>query len=224
VTTTLAPELTEILARLPKRAPEDVRELELRERREAIASATRDVRARLPAIAKIDDPRWRELVRDARLRALAERYEPARGSLLILGPTGIGKSLTLQALARRMIRTAYDAGNETAPAVRTVWTTGPDLARAIRETRHGSTCALLADARRAPLLVLDEVGQETADPRWLLELVDARYTPRPLPTLSASGLTRAELEARYGSGAVRRLVEPVGAVVDVHRGGGGGAI
>jgi DNA replication protein DnaC len=69
-------------------------------------------------------------------------------------------------------------------------------------------------AETAPLLVLDELGQEIADDRWLLEFLNARYNSG-LPTISTSGLARPELEKRYGAGAVRRLVEPTGQFLDL---------
>jgi DNA replication protein DnaC len=59
------------------------------------------------------------------------------------------------------------------------------------------------------VLVLDEIGQESAAPGWLLELLDERYRKRA-PTLTTSGLTVEEIEKRYSSGAARRLVQPVG--------------
>jgi DNA replication protein DnaC len=91
---------------------------------------------------------------------------------------------------------------------------GLRLARVLRETRLGSSCEELEEARRCSLLWLDEVGQEQADPRWLLDLLNDRYE-RGLVTVTSSGLPKAELEKRYGIGTTRRFTEPEGVTLDL---------
>jgi hypothetical protein len=205
----VAGEIASLLRSVPLRSDDEIRAEILRENQETIRHRSRRFESRLVRCAAPRNPWWLERVKEPRLRALAERYELERGSVLVVGPSGIGKTLTAMAIARRLLATAYRAGNHEAPIVRAVWTSGPELARALRETRLGSAAEALAEARGAPVLVLDEIGQESAAPGWLLELLDERYRKRA-PTLTTSGLTVEEIEKRYGSGAARRLVQPVG--------------
>lgn len=167
------------------------------------------------AWADIARPEFRERVRAPKLLAFAERYQVARGSVLLLGETGVGKTTAMRALARRLIAEAIAAGDASRPITRAVWTTALDLAIEGRESRYGTRDELLHAAVRAPVLFLDELGQERADPRWLIEVTNERYD-NSRPTLSSSGLRRAELEQRYGAGAVRRLIEPGGVVLNLH--------
>jgi len=202
---------------LPLRTDEQIRAEVLQENRETIRQRSRVFASRLLPWAGARRPEWRERVKEPRLRALAERYELSRGSVLVVGPTGVGKTLTAMAVARGLLAAAYRTGDVDALIVRAAWATGPELARALRETRLGSASEALAEARRTPVLFLDELGQENAPAGWLLELLDDRYR-RSTPTFTASGLTLRELEARYGSGAVRRLKEPVGDTLDLFTG------
>jgi DNA replication protein DnaC len=144
-------------------------------------------------------------VTEPRLLALADRWEPKRGSLLVIGPAGIGKTTIAALICRRLVH-AGDFG------VR--WTSGIVQARARREARFGEQNRETIRVQNAPLLVIDELGQEDTDARWLLELIDGRYTSGRA-CLTTSGLTRPQLETRYGVGAVRRLIEPVGACLDL---------
>jgi hypothetical protein len=177
-------------------------------------------------------PEFLECVPSERLRAIAQRYNPREhGSMGLLGPAGCGKTVTAAAVATRLCTEAVDAyggaerdSSKLEWAARILWTTAAELCSARRQHRLGEGEApTFKRAETAPLLMLDEVGQEIADDRWLLELLDVRYASG-LPTLSTSGLTRAQLEGRYGSGTLRRLVEPNGRFIDlfaVPKGGGG---
>ncbi len=169
--------------------------------------------------ADLRNPEWCSRVH-RRCRSLAERWEPSRGPICLLGPSESGKTSGLVALVRRLRREAYEAGNARHAIVGAAWVSALDLCRARREQRFGSVDLDLDLAKRTPLLFLDELGQEDADPRWLLELLDERYR-KGRPTLSTSGLTRAQLEARYGAGATRRLEQPGGQFVDLYGGEGG---
>jgi hypothetical protein len=205
--------LTDVFGVLVERSPEDRDAERIEDARREIFRATRVLRARLQPVVSVGK-RWRELVQRTELIALAEQYEPARGSMLVLGPAGVGKTVALMALASRLLGAAHRAGNAAHPVVRARWATGIDIACAMRETRFGSSCDEMREAQRAPLLFLDEVGQELGDSRWLLELLDERYRHRR-PTLTTSGLQLGQLDERYGTGAVRRLTEPLGARLDI---------
>jgi hypothetical protein len=185
------------------------------------------------AWADVDNPLYFERVQAPRLRAAAQRWTPEGGPLLLLGPSGIGKTSTAIAIAHRLISAAESVARHVGStrcaafqlAARIRWISALELARARRNHPLGrGECGEWTEASRARLLVLDELGQEQADPRWLLELLDARYarSTEGFVTLSTSGLTHDALLARYGSGAWRKLAEPDGTIVDLFGGSGGG--
>jgi DNA replication protein DnaC len=186
--------------------------------RAEIARDARTLRGQLEPTLPAEQ--YARLVPDRRLRALAAKYSVERGSVLIIGPADTGKTITLRRVARRLLAEAWRAGATEAPIIGGLWCSAIELAASIRETRMGSVCEAMRAAQRAPLLFLDELGQEVHDQRWLLQLLDARYMPRHRPTLTTSGLTKHQLIERYGDGAYRRLFQPVGTVVDLYGGCG----
>ena len=69
---------------------------------------------------------------------------------------------------------------------------------------------IVRDAVAAPLLLLDDVGQEVvAGTAAIAHVIQHRYD-HAKPTLVTSGLTVEQLLSRYGAGVVRRLVETAG--------------
>lgn len=144
------------------------------------------------------------------LRAIGERWTPERGSLLVLGTTGSGKSASVARALRRLVRAA---ASESDSVLGVMWTSAADLAHARRRHRIGSGEAPLIEAAiEAPILVVDELGVEPAS-EAIFELYDARYR-RAVPTLTTSGMSREQLVARYGDGLVRRMTAPFGATVE----------
>jgi len=186
----------------------------------------------LPEFAVLSDsPEFNQRVQEPRLRSAAERYRVEKhGNLALLGPAGCGKTMVAGSIIKRLCAEAVAAfiapardSSKLEYAARSVWTTAADLLNSRRQHRLGEGEAPeFLRAETAPLLVLDELGQEIADDRWLLEFLNARYN-RGLPTISTSGLGRLELDNRYGVGAVRRLVEPTGRFVDLFDAAKGGA-
>lgn len=217
----LAPWLRDALAGIRIATDEEIAAAKLAEARRTVAVETRLLRRQLIKWARHSSERWRGLVA-RKLWGVAERYEIDRGPLCIQGPAGVGKTLCLHSIAWRLLDSAWTSGNAAHPIVGACFVTALDLAIEARETRLGREAEQLDDARFAPLLLLDEIGQEQCNPGWLLELLDHRMK-RDRVTLTTTGLTRRQLEDRYGSGATRRLVEPGGVFVDLFETAGGGA-
>lgn len=161
---------------------------------------------------------------DQRLRRLALELDPAiHGGRLICGPTGVGKSLALALVLRRLMRAEaaqrYDAADDytrdnLALVCRDhVWTRAQDLPVARLQTRLGDGEAeLVSRALAADLLVLDDLGWESqragaAD--VVLEVLAARYDAGS-PTLVTSGLQLAAVRERYGDALIRRICEAGG--------------
>jgi DNA replication protein DnaC len=213
-----AAEYSKLLAHVRLLTPEEAEAERVGDARPEIVRLTRSFASKLGP--KIDRAEFQRRVPDRRLQALVARYALERGSLLIIGGAGTGKTETAKRVARRLLSEAWKAGDLNHPVNSAVWTTALELATQLRSVRLGVECSALREAQRAGVLFLDELGQENWDPRWLLELLDVRYSPRSLPTITTSGLTHAQLVERYGSGAVRRLTEPRGTLVDLHPGGG----
>jgi len=180
--------------------------------------------ARLPRFAvRHDSPEFTERVHHPKLRAMPVRYRPDLGSIQISSESGLGKTTAMAATCLQLqddaVREFRDSGGRETSKIdfvaRAHWTTAAALVSARKQHKLGDGEAPeSARAETATLLFLDEIGQEIADDRWLLELLNVRYAAG-LSTLSTSGLSPAALEQRYGSGARRRLIEPRGVCVDL---------
>jgi len=156
---------------------------------------------------------------DRTLYAAAKGWKRRAGNLLMLGPTGIGKTALAHAIARRILSTAINAKElderDQHFACNLRWYAASKLAVARRQAPLGEGEASAVDnASRASLLVLDELGFEVSTDVTLFDVIDARYVRRA-PTIVTCGRSAASLAERYGSAFVRRLVE-LGSVVDVH--------
>lgn len=162
------------------------------------------------------------------LQKVAAEWSPSRGSILLLGPTGVGKTSAAVALAHRLADEAERAALGDAVSAesrahvelvgRAHWTTAWEIVRAQREQRLGAgESGLIQDAVHASILFLDELGPEpNAQGELLFDIIDRRVT-RGRPTIVTSGRTREELVQRYGAALLRRLMATgLGAVVDLH--------
>lgn len=181
------------------------------DRRVALEALERAKRFAFVPHAWADDrASYERAVANARLRALSNRYSLEAGSLLVLGPTGVGKTVSVARALRRLVAEATRAD---APVLRLHWTCASALALARRQHPLGAGEAPeLAHAKVVPVLVVDELGAELFDPA-LFEVLDARYQCGAV-TLTTSGMRRAELAERYGDAFCRRLTAPHGAVVE----------
>lgn len=174
---------------------------------------------------RLGDPEFPRAVPHDKLRTLAAKYTADRGSLLLLGPSGCGKTTTVQAIVQRLatevvespVLVSAESGDwYSLGCLRSfVWTTGFAIAYARRNHSLGSEPELLVDAKRASLLVVDDVGSEPLADNVLFEVVNERYTQQ-LPTIVTSGLTSEGFIARYGDALDRRLTQPtIGAPVEI---------
>ncbi len=159
-------------------------------------------------------------VRENVLAGTARGYDPFRhGGRLVLGPTGIGKSVTGAAVIRRMLGMLPEHyGLRGRRMERPKWRElayirAFDLPNARLALALGKGEAdLVEKAKRAEFLVLDDVGWESrragADD-VVAEVIAARCDVG-LPTYATTGLRLAQFEERYGNAVVRRIVESGG--------------
>lgn len=168
--------------------------------------------------------RFAEPDRTAALRIVQGHYKRADGSLMLLGPTGVGKTAIATACALRVLdlglRGKLDRdAMKFAVGIRFV--SALDMARVREDTRLGVKPPLMLEAERATLLILDEIGFEKrgTDPTIVRDLMWDRARCGK-PTIITSGKTRAQLEnvsTGYGQPMIRRI-EEVGMVIDLHGG------
>jgi DNA replication protein DnaC len=156
---------------------------------------------------------------DRRVYKAARAWKRRAGNLLMLGPTGVGKTACAHAIARRILTTALNANelddNDRSFACSLRWYAASKLALARRQTPLGEGEArAVEDAGDASLLVIDELGFEAVLDGTLFDVVNARYERR-VPTIVTSGRREESLAERYGDAFLRRLRE-LGTVVDVH--------
>ena len=165
-----------------------------------------------------DEPLFVERTRFARpIVEAARRWSRAVGNLVALGPTGIGKTVAIIALAQRLRHVAATDLNVSFAD----WTfvrdllfvTAIDLVRARRMHPLGKGEAPLVDsAKKASLLLLDDLGSEGQDTENLFfEVVDYRYRRRT-PTVVTSSMTARELGVRYRT--VLRRLSDLGEVIE----------
>lgn len=155
-------------------------------------------------------------ISSARLRHFAATYTPERGSALLSGKSGTGKTTAVAFAVLRIVLSAVDAAVDGAPeqldrAASIVWARAVDVSTAIRAYPLGQgEPTLISRARSASLFVIDDLGREPTphgigDPIFR-DLIDDRYM-HALPTVVSTGLPRKEFAIRYGDDQVRRLTE-----------------
>lgn len=123
----------------------------------------------------------------------------------LLGPATAGKTTLAVALANAWVQ---------ARARPAMVLAAVDLGLARQQHGLGAGEARLVHlAMIAPLLVLDDVGQEVeSGTPAVAHAIQHRYD-HAKPTIATSGLTVAQLVARYGAGVARRLLETAGGAV-----------
>lgn len=169
---------------------------------------TQRLRAAIPAAAR--DTRMSPDEARALERLVVEAsWNRDVGGILILGPTGIGKSKLLVAMAQGILDRAMASTNPAditlAKGVRYVnglllaerqrdqWETGRGMVREVME------------AERASVLFFDEIGYES-ELRLVRRILRARYDEREwMPTIAASNATLKELNQWYGENLIRTI-------------------
>ncbi len=163
-------------------------------------------------------PDWlRGQAEDLRLRISDDRLVDAvmcwewGPNLLLMGPTGLGKTTAAALLWRRLVvRGVQAGGQEWARARRLVWCAAERLpeARARHPLGHGEVPEMAA-AYAASLLVLDDLDQEKAVRPWVSRILKSRYDAGA-PTVLTTGLDARELTETFGAAIVRRMRETGG--------------
>lgn len=151
---------------------------------------------------------------DARLLKAALEWRSEKGghahSLVLLGPTRLGKSTAARAICERVLRKAEDGGlkpEDFARAVGLRWMKARDLADATKRHKLGDDRAPEERvAYAAPILVIDELGFEQQADDAIPRILDVRQDRR-LPTIVTSGRRKEDLATRYGEATFARFYE-----------------
>ncbi len=188
----------------------------LAEHMEQVALEQRRARASFPSwasFAQFDGAEFkRATARAPGIVATCQKWEPAEGNLVLVGPTGVGKTATAVALFFRLAERALDieaVQEDRQLASGAFFCTAADLVAANRAHPLGRGPApQVRRAIRARLLVLDELGFEPRD-ETIFGVIDARYKRRlAQSTIATTALDRHGLRERYGDAFVRRLLDP----------------
>lgn len=165
---------------------------------------------------------WAEVTAkaDRRIVEALRGWERSKGNLVLLGPTGVGKTTAVCARVRGIIDTAIRGKVDPeaiAFAAGIRWIDAPTLSRATRQYALGrGEPPDVTESICATLLVLDELGYEQSRDRAIADVIEQRYN-RQLLTISTSGRTRAEMVTQYGDAVFRKLIAG-GSVIDCHGG------
>jgi DNA replication protein DnaC len=173
-------------------------------------------KANLVKKALADLPRWATRASDQDRRAAIhpkllkaiDNWDGKR-SLVLLGPTGLGKTTSLVEATFRRIAREYDLTNWPVPT----FTKAATLTQAWRTTKLGEDeidAPIVTTAKTCPLLFIDDIGQEANDPQaTLMGIADARYD-RGRITIVTSGLKLDSFIERYGDAFLRRFMDAGG--------------
>ena len=206
------PEYNEWLARIQQSEAFDAAELSRDARR---PEATR-IRDRLPPfLRQVKRAEAEQRIGDQRLRVAARAWNIGDRGMVLLGPTGIGKSHAAALVFKRLLSNGYQEGGvawEFASGLR--WFSAAALAQARREHPLGRGDAPeITRASHARLLVIDDAGWDR-EPQAVSDVLAARYEGGR-PTIITTGLTSAELAKHYGAAVVRRFVESGGGAATI---------
>lgn len=179
------------------------------------ATDAREIRDRLPVVfrhttATILAARIASTPDGARMLKAASAWHPGGGNLLLLGPTGIGKSTAAAVLFRRLLGAGIRDGGpawELAQSLHWFSAESLSLARRWHPLGQGEAPDIMS-AMFGRFLVIDDLGWDR-DVQTVSDVMAVRYD-RGLPTIITSGKTPDELTAQYGAAVVRRARESGG--------------
>lgn len=142
---------------------------------------------------------------------IAGALEKASGGCrMIYGDTGSGKTSFIVAVVCAYVRRDWRAHAGTR-YVAAQWLAG---ARARHSLGQGEAPEVL-DALTAPLIVLDDLGNDAPDHRNTIADVLFRRHDDELPTWVTTGYPIAHLENRYGVALIRRLIEEPNSLIEM---------
>ena len=151
------------------------------------------------ADATFDGPHLAQRVRDRRALDVASALDDNSLPLVLMGPAGAGKTTLAAAVAARWITRQRKAAE---------FATAFDLATArVDHGKYGETPEIIDAARRVPLLLLDDVGNEPIRADSELVPIIFRRHERELPTIITLSIGRLGVGQRYGDGFGRRVFE-----------------
>ena len=131
-------------------------------------------------------------------RAYASGFSPDSPSILMVGPTGLGKSHLSLAIAREVIDKGYGV----------IYGAAQDLLSAVEKERFGDgEKGTLEQLLRCDLLIIDDLGSEFSTSftvSAVYTIVNTRMG-RGGPTIINTNLTFPEIESRYTQKVVSRL-------------------
>lgn len=135
-------------------------------------------------------------------RQYAESFpQPPVSDLMMLGPSGLGKTFLMQAIAHRVLDRGFNV--LCVSAYRVI-----ELAR---EAHFKNDMSLLAPLMEAELLLVDDLGveplMENITVVYLYNLVNERQA-RGRHTIYSTNLTKDELWSRYTERLTSRLLDP----------------
>ena len=159
------------------------------------------------AWARVNDPIYQQAKLHGAARTFAEAWRRGKGNVLVTGPTGRGKTACTIALLHRILDAARDSD---------LGVVALDYAKRIRYTSAQALCfarqtweqepELIAEAKWASLLVIDEWGPEVDSKGTLFEVINSRYEDGR-QTILTTGMAKDAFARRYGDALARRVVE-----------------
>ena len=184
-----------------------------RERAEASTASVRAWTQAVPARyawCAFEAPELGGRVHDASAIAKAREAAASLERVTLIGPAGTGKTVLACAIARAVAATGARCAFVEARTLAS--------ARAQHGLGHGEAPAV-RDAIRAPVLVIDDVGSEAANPQSAIADVIHERHAWARPTIVTCALNVEGVKGRYGDGVARRLFEGVIVIAVKAKGG-----
>jgi len=196
-----------VVQRMRIRPAAEIDAAELEERK----ARARDVRDRLPRVLRPQAAVERiDRACAPKVAAAARAWRPKAWNLLLLGPTGVGKSTAAGFAFRRLLGVGVQRGGKPWDfALRLQWFKALDLELARQKHPRGKgedAPAEIVAACAASVLVLDDVGEDRF-PEAVSEVIVSRYDDG-FPTVITSNLSWPDgLAGHYGEAVARKMAQ-----------------